>query len=71
MTNDNWAEFRDTGPVYDYAQSETGECPFTGTVECDCGPAPEGEAEDPTADWPVPLTVTPAAEALLDAEAGS
>jgi hypothetical protein len=28
------------------AQSETGECPLTGTVECDCPPAPPGAVHD-------------------------
>jgi hypothetical protein len=47
-----------------YAQSETGECPVTGTAECGCPPAGE-------ADWPVTYSLTPAAEALIEAEAGS
>jgi hypothetical protein len=34
------------------------------------GPAVEFDA-DPTADWPIPFTLTPAAEAVIDAEAGS
>lgn len=72
MNNDHW-------PVRDQATAE----PKYGFTEFS-GPGdphpywttaglqvPESLDADPTADWPVPYSLTPVAEALMDAEAGS
>jgi hypothetical protein len=57
------------------AQSETGECPITGTVECDCGPArpefPDGASVFAGPDaWPV-VTVRFPDGIQVDFRAGS
>ncbi len=50
----------DPWPVYDQA-----------TAEPEYGYSPSAWSAEAADDWPIPYTLTPAAEALLEAEAGA